>query len=697
MIKKTLLIILLSCYLLNIQSAPIDINTASKVAGTFIKNRAEKFITTHSYSSEIKEIIPLYYGEVVAYAINLAQGGFVIVAADNVSKPVLGYSFEGSFMLDQMPPVVEEWMENYYRKIIDLRQNNIQATPEIEMEWSNLIKGEFPDRDLEEVAPLLSTTWDQGMFYNELCPADEGGPGGHVYSGCVATAMAQIINYWRYPLSGTGSHGYHSDYGYLFVDFSAAHYDYNQMNNSIASERNYEMAEIQYHCGVAVDMMYSPDGSGAYSYMAATALKNHFGYSPNLMFVEKQDYSEENWVGLLTSNLLNGLPIYYHGFGSGGHAFNVDGFQGADYFHFNWGWSGSFNGYFYLSSLNPGGYDFTYGQGAIVNFVPESGDYPYYCSGVTTLTRHNGTIEDGSGPINNYISGLNCGWLIAPEDSISGLILTFEKFNLAAGDVVNIFDGENSSYQLIGTYTGTSLPPEISSSSGKLFLEFLTNGDQGSGFRASYKSTLVNYCPGITTLTDAMGTLADGSGPRNYRDKSICKYKIVPENAATITISFDEFDVEPVNDKLRIYDLVSQSLVAELSGNDLPDDVVVPSGKAYIMFVTNDSVTGAGWQITYSSTITDVDDIEPENRKVHLYCSPNPADEWLRIDVRTTLNENLKIELISADGKVNQVFNGVPPQDSFTVTENICTLKPGLYILRYLTDSETAITKIVIK
>ncbi len=677
---------------------PVDTLIAAKVASNYYKTKLQQYPQQNSNISEISEIVSLVKDVVpMAHVINFSKGGFVIVAADDASRPILGYSFDGSFPTANIPPVVDEWMQFYYMQLEYLKDNNIQPTEKISLEWMELINGEGErfNRDTRTISPLLTTTWDQGARYNELCPQDPAGPGGHVWSGCVATAMSQVMNYWRYPLQGTGSHGYYSDYGYLFADYGASTYDYNQMNYNIGGEYNYEMAELQYHAGIAVDMMYSPSGSGAYSDDAAAALRNYFGYNSSLQLVYKDDYSEDAWADLLMDNLENGWPMYYHGFGSGGHAFNVDGFQGSDYFHFNWGWSGSYNGYFYLSNLNPGGNDFTWGQGAIVNFYPNNNNYPYNCSGVTVLNRHNGTIEDGSGPVANYTGGMECGWLISPEDSVSGLTLYFDKFDLASGDVLNVFDGENSSFPLIGSYTGTTLPAAIPSVSGKLYIEFATLGNQGKGWQAHYNSYLVNYCPGITHYTDPAGSFSDGSGPREYRNSSICKYIIEPDNAATITISFDSFDTEPEFDKVKVYDMISQTLLGEYSGNVLPNDIVIPSGKGYILFVTNNSNSAPGWDISYTSTITGLSG--PDKPNINLYCSPNPADEWLRIDLRSKKTEEIKIDLISADGRSRQVFSGDTTTEPIVINTNIADLAPGIYIVRYTSDIESGTQKIIVR
>lgn len=701
MYKKLLLSFIISFAFLSIHAAPVDGIIAGKVAVNFMKIRSGQFNPKLTATIDVKEIIPLSQGETMAFAVNFSNNrGFVIIAADNASRPILGYSFDGRFNTNDIPPVVADWMQFYYSQIQDIKSNNIQATREIEEEWNSLLNGIdiTINRDSREVTPLITTTWDQGARYNELCPEAAGGPGGRVWAGCVATAMSQVINYWRYPLQGTGSHGYYSDYGYLFADYSASNYDFNQMNDNIYGESNYEMAEIQYHCGIAVDMMYSPNGSGAYSDDAAAALRTYFGYAPELELVLKEDYSIADWADLLMNNLDNGWPMYYHGFGSGGHAFNVDGYQGDDYFHFNWGWSGSYNGYFNLTNLNPGGNDFTWGQGAIVNFHPNTANYPYYCSGVTTLTRHNGTLEDGSGPVDNYTNGLQCGWLIAPEDSVSGLTLYFDKFDLAAGDVINVFDGANSSAPLVGSFTGTTLPSSISSNSGNLYLEFLTSGDLGKGFRAHYISSLVNYCPGITHFTEPAGSFSDGSGPREYRNGSICKYIIEPENAATITVSFDSFKTEADIDKVKVYDMISQTLMGEYSGDQLPDDVQIPSGKAYIIFVTNQSISDDGWEITYTSTVTDVKNHEVSSKNINLYCSPNPTDNWLRLDLRTKDQENISIALISSDGRtINHIFEGIPSTEPMILMQDVSSLTPGIYVVKYWTDTESGYQKVIIK
>jgi len=700
MYKKAGLFLAIIALFVNVSGHNISREEAGKIARAFMHSRLN--LASHVELSSVTpaNILDIKSGVSEIYAVNFSSGGFVLVAGTTASVPVLGFSFDGAYTGEMMPPGFEAWMEGYKLQINDLVENSIQPTIEIQQKWDELINYNPEDltlqRSITSVSPLLTSTWDQGARYNELCPEDTGGPGGHVWSGCVATAMSQVINYWRFPLQGTGSHGYYSDYGYLFVNFGESNYDYNQMNNNIAGENNYEMAEIQYHCGVAVDMMYSPGGSGAYSWDAVQVLEENFGYSSQISLELKEDYSDSEWAGLLMENLDNGWPMYYHGFGSGGHAFNVDGYQGTDYFHFNWGWSGSYNGYFYLNNLNPGGNNFTEGQGAIVNFVPGN-NYPYYCNGLTTLTRHNGTLEDGSGPTAPYASGLNCGWLIAPEDSISGLTLTFEKFDVTNGiDALNVYDGPDAGSPLLGSFTGSAMPPSLTATGEVMYIEFLTSGNQGSGWKAHYSSSIVSYCSGLTTLTEPEGTIADGSAGRLYHNNSVCKYKIIPEGASNIFINFNSLNTESGVDVIKIYDYVSQSLIGTYSGNQVPGEIMVPSGKAYILFTTNNDVQGEGWEFSYTTSVTGVNETAFGSGSLKVKSYPNPAKDWLRVELSNNAESEVVLSLIGADGRTVLAPAGYTVSGNRVVMLDISGINNGIYFLKYTSPIGSGMKKVIV-
>ncbi len=326
--------------------------------------------------------VPLYY------IFNISTGGFVAVSAYDGTPPVLCYSFSGKYGPAEQPENFNAWMKQYQRQISYAISTKAKGSEEISALWYYYL--ETPNSSLKpfqgrEVLPLTHSTWDQGSYYNEMCPADPAGPDGHCVTGCVATTLGQLLNYFRWPDTGTGSYSYECPpYGTLSVDFSSANYNWDLMENSL-DHSNPEVAELLYHLGVSVDMVYGPDGSGMYNHKAAYTLKTFFKYSPETQYVFR-DSTTMDWDSLLVSHLDRKIPMYYAGWSVPnvyGHAFICDGYQGEDFYHFNWGWSGSYDGYFYTDNLTPGGNLFNLAQELVINAVPDTSlyVYPLYCGG----------------------------------------------------------------------------------------------------------------------------------------------------------------------------------------------------------------------------------------------------------------------------------------------------------------------------
>lgn len=365
--------------IINVSGNPVDEQKAKQIGARFLSNNTELAISSYqlhlAYQGVNERTQPCYY------VFNVAPMGFVLVSADDCVKPILGYSTKGFFDITNIPPNMKGLMDNYQMQITDAVANNILPTEEIQKEWKTLLNDENQktSRNTHEVTPLLTTTWNQDYPYNYFCPEDPAGPGGHSFAGCVATAMGQIMRYWSSPTSGTGSFSYqHPTYGVLSANFEEAYYDYFMMPDAISESSQQGQIEavgtLLYHCGVSVEMDYSPTGSGAVTFKAAYALGMYFGYL-GTQYVSREDYENDAWVGLLTTELDNNRPMIYNGFGpEGGHAFICDGYDANFLFHFNWGWSGMHDGYFELEQLNPGGSDFSQDQSAIINIEGPSID-----------------------------------------------------------------------------------------------------------------------------------------------------------------------------------------------------------------------------------------------------------------------------------------------------------------------------------
>jgi thiol-disulfide isomerase/thioredoxin len=310
------------------------------------------------------------------YAFNISEAqGYVLLSAQDNTYPILGFSMEGVFIKDDQnyPIQFRSMLDSYKDQIRDAALNQIETNTYIKNKWEYYSQENFSsDKSIKSVTPLLETSWNQGCYYNGMCPEHNQGPCGHVYAGCVATAMGQVMKHYTFPEQGSGSHSYtHDEFGNLSVNFDDALYNYEEMPLSISAD-NDEIAQLLYHCGVAVEMNYGYDGSGAYAHNARNAFVNYFNYSSDATLIYKSSYSNTAWEQKMRDQLDNGYPICYFGYGTGGHAFNCDGYSDENYFHFNWGWSGYYNGYYYLNSLNPGSNNFTESQMAIVDLYPDS-------------------------------------------------------------------------------------------------------------------------------------------------------------------------------------------------------------------------------------------------------------------------------------------------------------------------------------
>jgi hypothetical protein len=394
--KKIIILIMLLVGTSLVFGETIEINKAKQVVQNLI---SERKLNNVDYEIQSHEVIQ-YEDVNTIFLFHLSPIGFTLISADNNSIPVIAYSFESEFELNNIPIQLQRVLVDYQISIKDAIDNNIIATETIESLWTHYSSPEFnPRDDVRNVPALIQARFNQPNPWNALCPVDAAGPGGRALVGCVAVSMAQVMHYWSYPEYGAGSHGYyHSDYGYLSANFGETFYDFDDMPNSTATLAS---QTLSYHAGVAVDMGYGADGSGAWvgwgNPCAMTALEEHFLYKSTINFKEKDNYSSSTWTDLMLAELDNGRPVIYRGYdNSGGHAWNIDGYQGSQ-FHCNWGWGGSANGYFSLDYLNGGGYNFSQGQAAIMGIEPMSLEDPNLIfTGAITVESQG----DGDGIVN---------------------------------------------------------------------------------------------------------------------------------------------------------------------------------------------------------------------------------------------------------------------------------------------------------
>lgn len=382
-------------------AAPVDPNLAQQIAENFINApETDASGTTHKAPRKQKRLArspKQVMTNQQFYIFNSEDGeGFVIIAADDRSRPILGYSDTGNFDCDNVPEGVAWWLSEYSRQIDMAINNNVLPSEIVIDEWERL-KSKSNIMASVVITPLITTEWDQAPLYNALCPivsrVVEKGLFTTTYqkeqavTGCAATALAQVMNFWEWPQIGNGSHQYNSNYaGTLYANFGATEYDWGNMPNSLTSSSSnaqvMAVATLMLHCGISMDMDYGfldQGGSGISSLQQVeTAVKSYFRYSDATTTIDKSEFSDAEWVSALKLQLDAHQPMVYVGIGQGGHAFVCDGYRSDNYFHFNWGWSGKCNGYYPVDSLMPGpngigsgSGNYTSHQYALINMVPK--------------------------------------------------------------------------------------------------------------------------------------------------------------------------------------------------------------------------------------------------------------------------------------------------------------------------------------
>lgn len=353
----------------SVQAKPVDVAKAQRLGLNFVQHKA-MFAKNDVQSLDLAYTFRTDSGMAGAYAFNF-DGGFVIVAANDLSSPILGYSDQGNFDYETAPDGLLFMMGEHMRGIETLVAQKRAASSAVVMRWQNLEEYGVmhPEKGAPVVDFLVKQRWNQDAPYNTYAP-------GGCPTGCVATAMAQIMKYWEWPTQGTGEHSYNAaGYGQQYVNFGETTYDWANMtdayNASSTPEQKEAVAVLMYHCGVSVNMMYEPDGSGAYSADVPEAISTYFSYSDHATHITKGGNYDE-WIALLKSDIDQRIPLYYSGQSSqGGHAFVCDGYDVDDLFHFNWGWGGASNGYFLIDGEH---FDYSGSQAIIYDFVP---DYIY--------------------------------------------------------------------------------------------------------------------------------------------------------------------------------------------------------------------------------------------------------------------------------------------------------------------------------
>ena len=379
--KRIYLLIISALCLISISLEARTVQEASAVASAFIQARGEtapaKRMQKAAAATSVTAPVELAFTQYqidnttpAVFVFNSTEEGFVLVSAEDNARAVLGYSDEGTFDANNIPENMQFWLQMYADEMAAYPQPLPKGKGVIPQKVigdeakgeRREVKGERREAVEESyptIAPILgNTVWGQGEPFNNKCPLINGE---HTVTGCVATAMSQIMYAHKHPTQGTGSHSYTTETKKLKVsaDFGSTTYDWANMipdySGSYTTTQADAVATLMFHAGVAAEMDYTVDGSGAVSSIALAAMTKYFGYNKSINILPKDFMKEEDILQEVASDLQAGRPVYVsgHTVNQEGHAFVCDGIKSDGYLHINWGWYGVANGYFALSALAP--------------------------------------------------------------------------------------------------------------------------------------------------------------------------------------------------------------------------------------------------------------------------------------------------------------------------------------------------------
>lgn len=404
---KCFLFLVFCCIPFSFFAKNVDVITAEKIAkfvltGTDAQTRTNEIDVSLIWTGE--DMCTRTNDSPAYYVFNKVGGnGFVIVSGDDIIKPILAYSYVNSFHVENMPDNLRAWMAYYREQINWAREENIVSDEETIWAWERL-RDEIDSAKNSEEVLIETALWDQTAPYNLLCPTINGT---QAPTGCVATALAIVMKYNRWPDQGSGMTFQYTTKQYkqtLSATYNIV-YDWDNMLNkyekgNYSTEQAEAVSQLMYHCGVFSEMDYTPRSSGALTLTAMGGMVRYMKYDKSMTLQSREWYTEAEWNSLLKKELDAGRLIIYGGSNNKeeGHQFVLDGYKQNDY-HVNWGWGGTANGYYSLSALDPDsqgvggntGGGFTVGQDAVIG-VKKSEEGSGYCDNLAFMS---GSTESG--------------------------------------------------------------------------------------------------------------------------------------------------------------------------------------------------------------------------------------------------------------------------------------------------------------
>ena len=473
---RTLSLILCLAVFCSMWAGVVSESQAQQIAYSFMSGRsrpvADMRLVHKAPSFNASAPSPYYVFNAVGTA-----GGYVIVAGDDRAPAILGYSNDGTFNVDDIPDAMRDWLDGYAAQMAMLDEGGTVATH---------VSMSAP------IAPLLTTAWSQKYPFNSMLPVLSSGNNASV--GCVATAMAQVMRYWRWPqrpsmtIPAYVSETLHFNMPALEpIDFNWNAMQTTYLTTEANTPETRSVAELSLYCAQALQMDFQNNGSSSSTSDVPLAMNMYFNYSPKAKYLQRRFFTTEQWEALLLENLSAHRPVIYRGQKlSGGHSFVCDGYDGNGMFHFNWGWNGTSNGYYLLNVLNPdlqgtgsasGSYGYIIGQGMVTGLEPGSAGNSDFevatkyieiqsSKNTRTAVNQNFTVTQITHFLNimNVSIDFDYGWALCKDDEIIKVLEVGYRSSLSSGyyiypsSTLSFGSGLSSgTYRIVPIYSRPSL------------------------------------------------------------------------------------------------------------------------------------------------------------------------------------------------------------------------------------------------
>ena len=661
----------------SLMAGPVDQQRAAKVGAKFLSTTVLKERDANVQLECVSVAFDSQSRSIDYYVFNVRGGeGFVIVAADDRVKPILAYSTDGYFNPNDVADGFAFTLSSFQEEIQYARNHHLEATPDIIAEWKSVSKsGQITTgRNARPVTePMCKTLWNQNYPWNSQCPLDTAGSGGHVYAGCVATAMGQVMKFWDWPTQGTGSYSYTPEgYEQQSANYGETEYHFERMplelDSTSTADQVFYIAQLLHHLGISCDMMYGGGGSGAYSSDVPFALSDYFRYSCDTITYNYPDsilgviYTNDEWIQMLKDGGLDeGLPLYYSGVddnGAGGHAFVCDGYDENNYFHFNWGWSGRDNAWCAIGALNTTKYTFNTWNGFIGHIRPQ----------VVAFLRPE-KVSNLEATESIQLNGVHLSWS-NPTTDLNGNALTGTISVTIMRDFEQIAVLTNAQPGATMEYNDNNLVP------GFYEYEIFVSNEAGVS-RTEYASLLVGEkCDLTFQLHDAGGDGWKGASisVTDQNGKRIAKVTMMEGTEQTLTLPLLKGNLNFIWNQCWYHSYEEYNTDDECSFSILNDDGDV---------VFTSTVLSPGIFLTYQNDCDNTSVEEVIDPKPFVY--PNPTEGLLHIEGTGKMG-------VSVSNSLGQTIMETTVEGNALL--DLSRFDTGLYIVRIKTENGITVQKV---